>query len=273
MLSTETDASTLWELFASTLEAEPQAVAIIDAASTYTRSDVGRQVEALDSQMDALGVERGSFVLAEASNSLATVIVGLASSRRGAIFCPLSPRLGIQEINSIERVLAPSVVISSQPRGDGWLQAPNCLQTQQRIYWTNKFLADQSKTFEPMPARSPDVSLIGFTGGTTGVPKAVQQTERSIIYATSNCARIAGLEPGDPILAAAPFGSGPGYAFTVHIALSYGMPLVIMPSWDPVAALEAIRRHTVRWFMCVPAHLEMLLRVVRNGGPLRASAA
>lgn len=125
--------------------------------------------------------------------------------------------------------------------------------------------------------RDLQTALIGFTSGTTGVPKGVMHSSAAMNYAARGCAIVAGLEAGDAIIGVVPLGSAPGFTFTAHFALSQGRPLVIVDPWDAVQALALMDQYACRWGICVPTQLVGFIEAAKTGkwttkSPLKALA-
>lgn len=83
-------------------------------------------------------------------------------------------------------------------------------------------------------------------------------------YATTACARIAGLEADDAILGIVPLDSAPGFTFTAHFALSQGRRLVFVDPWDPAEAMRRAERFNVGWSIAVPTHLFTMVEAARQ---------
>ncbi|NLU83255.1 AMP-binding protein [Rhodococcus sp. HNM0569] len=117
-------------------------------------------------------------------------------------------------------------------------------------------------TFEPKPLETAkmdaeDSSSIVYTGGTTGKPKGVVGSFRS--GATLNQIQMSEWQwPDEPrFLICTPL-SHAGAAFFIPTLLRGGS-LVVLPSFEPGAVLEAIEKHRISATMLVPTMIYMLL--------------
>lgn len=109
----------------------------------------------------------------------------------------------------------------------------------------------------PATVSGEDISAIVYTGGTTGQPKGVMQTYRS----GRTLAQIQLAEwdlPDRPrFLVCTPL-SHAGAALVLPTLLRGGT-LVVLPSFEPKAVLEAIERHRINALMLVPTMIYLLL--------------
>jgi acyl-CoA synthetase len=249
----------LWRQFAAQAAADPDAIALIDCDDRcWTRRELHALALDLAGRLAAAGVGAGNRVLVPAVKRAETLAAALATSSREATFCPYSPKLSDADRQVLEARLghAAHVVIAA----DG-----------------NVVITPTAPGGRAADPRDRETALIGFTSGSTGVPKAVMHGAAALNYATRACAAIAALEPGDSILGIVPLDSAPGFTFTAHFALSQGKPLVLIDPWDPVAAMRRAVAHHGGWAIMVPTHLYTMVEAAKAGAwsgtlPLRAAA-
>jgi acyl-CoA synthetase len=248
----------LWQQFNEWLNKEPEAVAVFEGVRPLSRLEIFQRAGVLADMLSVGGIGNGHRVLFDSYSTVDTVVIGLALSKLGAVICPINHKQGKQERQLIIERLGPTAYLTRR-KEEG---AVKLAGTEERmyVYWLSNMTIEPSAS---TPAE--ETVLIGFTSGTTGIPKAVPHTASSLNYATSACADMANLQPGDPIIAISPITSAAGWAFNIHMALSLGFPLILMGEWDPHRALELIDLHKCTWGMCVPTHLLLMMEVVRSG--------
>ena len=250
---TWTDRS-LWDQFLALCVEAPQAPAIIDAAERgWTRGEIRLQAERIAARLKEKDIGPHDRVLIEGQKRVSTVAVALAVSSLDAVICPYSPTLSPADRGVLEARLGHAARLCYGDDGE-MLDAEPAL----RIVMAE----NRSESDDP---RNAETALIGFTSGTTGIPKAVMHRASALNYATCAIAAIAGLRKGDTILGIVPWDSAPGFTFTVHFSLSLGYPLVIVDPWSAERALTRASRYRSAWAICVPTHLFSMVEAARSG--------
>ncbi|WP_158735683.1 class I adenylate-forming enzyme family protein [Alteribacillus sp. YIM 98480] len=246
----------LWVQFSEWLEKDAEAVAVFDGERPVSRIEISRRSIALADQLEMQGIGTGHRILFDSYSTVDTVVIGLALTKLGAVLCPINPKIGSRDRQIIIEKLGPAAIFSRyNEQGTTELVG---MEEPMFASWNSTPLIESSSEEEP-------TALIGFTSGTTGVPKAVPHTVTSLNYAARACSNIVGLEPGDSIIGISPLTSAAGWTFPIHMGLTLGYPIVLMRKWDPKRALELMHSHRCAWGMCVPTHLLLMLEVVQTG--------
>jgi acyl-CoA synthetase (AMP-forming)/AMP-acid ligase II len=106
-----------------------------------------------------------------------------------------------------------------------------------------------------------DLAALNYTGGTTGLPKGCQHTQRHMLYtaATSAAATRQSTETGYVALCYIPIFWIAGEDLGILNPIVLGGTSVLMPRWDPPAVLDAIEQHGVTTMVgTVENYLELL---------------
>ncbi|WP_019203253.1 AMP-binding protein [Tsukamurella sp. 1534] len=104
---------------------------------------------------------------------------------------------------------------------------------------------------EPAPHRDSDpdaLAALNYTGGTTGLPKGCEHTQRHMAYTAATIANSGGTAAGvaGPVsLNFLPVFWIAGEDFGILKTLLHGQTVVLMTRWDPAVAAELIARHGV----------------------------
>jgi acyl-CoA synthetase len=264
---TWTDAS-LWQQFVAGHEAAPTALAVVEAdGRCWTRAELFRTAMAIAETLQSKGIRAHDRVLLEGNKTAPTMAAALATSCVGAVVCPYTPNLGKAERQVLEERLGHVALISGSEADGEPIPDAHGLRLSLR----------PRRESPPVDEAARATALIGFTSGTTGVPKGVMHSSAAMNYTVRACAQVAGLEANDAIIGVVPLGSAPGFTFTVHFSLALGHPLVIVDPWDALRALQMMEQYSCRWGICVPTHLIAMLECVHSGkwtarSPLKALA-
>ena len=258
-----TDAS-LWDQFEALAAADPEALALVGAdGRRWTRAEMRRMAIAAHDALRGAHVRPHDRVMVQGRKTPQTLAAALGISAAGAIICPYTPDMGSAERKVLDERLDHIAVIGDA-EGEPIAGLPGLRLS----------LRDRAALGTP-DERNARTAMIGFTSGTTGVPKGVMHSSAAMNYTVRACEHVAGLAPQDAILGVVPLGSAPGFTFTAHFALALGHPLVMIDPWDALNTLKLIETHDCRWGICVPTHLASMIEVARSGrwsgpSPLKA---
>jgi len=253
------DDARLWPQFSALADSDPHAIALADCDDRlWSRGELKALAEGIAAQLSDAGIGRHDRALVAAHKTAATLATALAISALEGVFCPYSPKLSQEDVATLEARLGHAARIDRDAVGNLTVIAQ----------------PPEKRSTDPRDAQT---VLIGFTSGTTGVPKGVMHGAAALNYATRACAAIVSLQPGEAILGIVPLDSAPGFTFTAHFALSLGHKLVLVDPWIPREALRRAERYGCAWAMMVPTHLFTLVEAARQGEwqgtlPLRAAA-
>jgi 3-phosphoshikimate 1-carboxyvinyltransferase len=105
-----------------------------------------------------------------------------------------------------------------------------------------------------------------FTSGSTGEPKGVLQTHRSLNQAAQMHIRHFVLTADDVIYIPSPLAHQTGFLYGMWIALTLGAPQVVQTSWDAAAGFEAMQSTGVSFVQAATPFLADLVRVASERG-------
>jgi acyl-CoA synthetase (AMP-forming)/AMP-acid ligase II len=239
---------------------------------SYAEAD--RRVTRMASALRRLGLETGDRVGMLLNNGPQALETMLATMRAGLVIVPLNVRLHPDEhIYILNDAGCSTLIYDSQfaPTVAGLRSKLPSLQTTvavgqlaegDRAYDDLLSLGSESLDVQPGPA---DLAWLFYTSGTTGSPKGVMLTHRSLLNMVSiNLVDLNTPKPGDVLLHALPISFAGGLFMLHHVAC--GVTHIFLPRFDPTLFFEAVEQHRVTTTALVPTMISMLAR-----SPERAS--
>lgn len=224
-------------------------------ASTYERA--GRVASAIV----AAGIPRGARVLLLMGNSRELVEMYIACSLAGVTSVPVNilttareltetgadctPCAAFVEHRLLERITPEflrndlRLKVVTQGSADGW----------QRY----DALVDAHAPIERAVSADPDEpSVMIYSSGTTGRPKGILLRQRGVTENAHMTGLVLRYQANDTAMTMLPLFSSFGFAFDFLIAAQAGARTVILPKFEPSAAIDEIERHRVTVLAGVP---------------------
>lgn len=97
-----------------------------------------------------------------------------------------------------------------------------------------------------------DIAVLPYSSGTTGVPKGVMLTHRSIATNLAQLHPLIPMVPGERILAVLPFFHIYGMTALLNAPLRSGATVVVLPRFDLGQFLGAIEKHRITGLYVAP---------------------
>ena len=245
----------------SVLARSTPAAVVVEGTARLSGNELEHRVAELAGGLRAAGVKRRSVVAWQLPNVVEATLLYRACWRLGAVAAPVHHQAGTVEAERMLGAVDPVMFLND--RNDV------------------RRLADGADPVRSVPAamRPSDVAVVLFTSGSTGQPKAVLHTHRGLAYKARLMARVHGLHRGDVVLMPAPLAHISGLLNGVLLAGAAGMRAVLMPKWEPSAALDLIETERVSFMIGPPTFFVGLmgapdfdpkrvasLRLVSSGG-------
>lgn len=284
----------------------PDRPAYIFYGREVTWRELGQSVRKLAAFLKTQGISKGDRVGLYMQNCPQYPIAHYATQMIGAIVSPLNPQYKDAEVEyqlsnaetravivgedllaTVQRV-RPNVpdleVVVSTAYADylpqePTLEVPDFLCGRHPVEGEVVDLLSILENFQPLAEAEPidlwnDISLMTFTSGTTGRPKGAMLTFGSALYKTAASMMANRVEPGGCSLAVAPFCHIAGMNSGVYMPVYTQRTTVILPRFDPEAAVQAFEVYRCdMWYSIAPmlrAILDMPgigkrdLRCIRN---------
>ena len=227
-------------------EADPDRPAITSAGRTVTRRELDLRTNRLARAYAALGVEPDSFVTIGLPNSVEWFEAAIATWKLGATPQPVSARLPRAELDAIIELADPTLVVGLDAEGRACVAAG--------------FDPDPELSDAPLPIRSASAWKAPTSGGSTGRPKLIVAGGAAVTESVSLTAAGFGMTPGGVHLATGPLYHNGPLSFGAA-ALFTGNHVVVMPRFDPEAALALVEEHHVDWMYAVPTMMQRISKL------------
>jgi acyl-CoA synthetase (AMP-forming)/AMP-acid ligase II len=243
---------------------DPDRVAVRDGARAFTYRAFDQRVNRLAHVLLGLGIRPGDRLLIQLGDRIEHLEALFACAKVGIVAAPVDHRWRPAEVQHAVKLYDPRAVLFEEatralaPAIDG---PCICLE---RDYDSLLAQAASAEALRPVEAQAP--FCIGSTSGTSGLPKGILLTHRSMLWRLPIYAFDFGMGPGDTWLSITPLAQGGGRAFAMA-HLQRGGTVLIDPEFDPERVLATIERERVTTCFMVPT---MFRRVL--GDPMLARA-
>jgi long-chain acyl-CoA synthetase len=177
-------------------------VAIVSGDNTWTFADLERSAGTFAGHLASTGVTRGSRVAVMTSNRPDFVVVVHAVSKLGAAAVLLSPAWKAREVDHAVDLTGPVHAVADGPAVD--LLRQQMGNTRVTDLDNGAPLTAGADNAPSQPGSGDDDVLLVFSSGTTGLPKAVRHTHRSIGAAIDHWKDALGLGSEDRFQVATP---------------------------------------------------------------------
>ncbi len=177
--------------------------------------------------LHALGVSRGDVVAWQRPNGADVVALYRACWRLGAVAAPIHHQAGDGEAARLLARVNPTVFFAAD---DPLPEGPPAAATGQAA----------------------DVACVLWTAGSSGEPKGVLHTQRTLGYKANVMVDVHGLTADDVVLMPAPLAHISGLLNGLLVPQAAGMRSVFMAKWDPEAALDLIETEQITFMVGPP---------------------
>ena len=256
----------------------------------FTYADLIVNVKKTAAAFRALGVKKGDIITVVSVMTPEIIYAFYAADRIGATLNLVDPRYSpegiheyIQEVDShlliclnvvydrceqaskrthVERVIVLSPADSLPlPMAIGYkATTPDRNRYKSNVLTWKQFIAGGKNASTSAEPYDPDhACVVVHTGGTTGSPKGVMLTDNNFnAIALQFSAYDALFKKGQKLMNIMPPFIAYGYACGVHLPLSLGLTVVIIPNLDPAKLGSLVWKHKPEHMFGVPAHYQQL---------------
>ncbi|WP_351227022.1 4-coumarate--CoA ligase family protein [Streptomyces sp. NPDC002133] len=238
-------------------------VALIDGAGdmTITYAQLDTFHRRIAAALADAGVRKGDVLALHSPNTVAYPTVFYAATRAGASVTTVHPLATAEEFAKQLRDSSARWIVTVSPLLETARRAAELVGGIEEI-----FVCDQAEGHrsvlgmlgstapEPDIAVDPaeDIAALPYSSGTTGVPKGVMLTHRSIATNLAQLEPFIPMKPGDRILAVLPFFHIYGLTALMNAPLRNGATVVVLSRFDLEQFLAAIEKHRINGLYVAP---------------------
>ena len=233
--------------------------------------EIERQVARRTAAFHAKGIERGDRIFLGFGNRLEFFAELLAVWRLGACAIPLDARLTPFEIETLARAARPKAFVAAGDIDAGLASALGGLGVE--LFDSLHVPARDHRPSPPAGLGLDDDALVLFTSGTTGNPKGVVHSHRTLRARWITLSLSLGLEPHRRSLCLLPTHFGHGLICNSLFPWLSGRELFILPPFSPDVVLrlgEIVDEHRITFLSSVPSVWRLALKLAKppRGGSL-----
>ena len=240
--------------------------ALVEPATgrSWTSAEITRRVSVRAAQLRAGGLQRGDRVFIHFGNCNELFVELLAAWRVGACVVPIDPAFTPYELETLSAWARPRLSI--------WLElpAPEFAAAVEgngaEVVGVAGISTPTAAEAIPSELRLDDDALILFTSGTTGDPKGVVHTHRSLRARWTSLRDHLGLEAFERTLCILPTHFGHGLIVNSLFPWLFGCDLYVQPPFraeNLVTLGETVDEHRITFVSSVPAVWRLALRIAR----------
>ncbi len=209
------------------------------------------------------GIGQGDIVAVQVPNGWEFIALTFAAWQLGAAICPVMPIFRLHEVEQIlEQTGARLLVLPRVFRTYDYSEMAHTLAESfpQMTIWFrgngdypdfSAILADMELEDPPdSPAQPDDMAEIVFTSGTTGRPKGVVHTHRTLLTGLLLLqSDFLHMDRTDSVFMASPLAHQTGFLYGVLLPVVLGIPVVLQDIWEAGVALALLSQWGVTFSM------------------------
>ncbi|HYM16464.1 MAG TPA: AMP-binding protein [Dehalococcoidia bacterium] len=257
-------------LIEATVRRLPDKTALMTAEGTrYTFAEFWAAVRGTARALQQQGIAKGDMVGIYAPNSVEYAVALHGALLAGATVTTLNPLYREREVeHQLQDAGAKIVFTLSQLRGVVDEAKAHVPTLQQVIELEGVWEMAAAAAGDPSPvAIDPlrDIAVLPYSSGTTGLPKGVMLSHQNLTANVRQTIALGMTLESAVVLDFLPFYHIYGMMVLLNTGLATGATQIILPRFDPEAALGVIQEHRVTDLYCVPPAVLALVHQPRLG--------
>lgn len=252
-----------WASQRAQLSPDRPAVVMAETGQVWSYDEMAKRASGIAGWLASRGVGLGDRVALLGMNHVAQVDLWLVAGMMGIAVVPLNWRLSADALMPQVDLVRPKVLIFESAWADvarkvvgerPWIEPVDAGDYWSR--WDECWARAAPLRPARIGAQTPAMYL--FTGGSTGVPKAVAISHRQIFYNAVNTMVSWGLTAGDRAPVVTPMFHTGGYHVLLTPLYMAGGTVVLFRRFDPAALADAIERYRLTRLFMVPSMYAMV---------------
>src|SRR5262245_27966653 len=251
-------------------EVAPDRDAVVEGDTRLPWREFRGQVHRLAGGLHRLGVGRGDRVATLLPNGLPFCLAVFAAADLGAVAVPLNTKLRRAELAFMLADSAPRALLADPAFygevaavRDGLPEAHHVVTGEAAPPPGTRRLAevlDGPPVAKPVaPGVEDDPAFVMYTSGTTGRPKGATGTHANVVHSCLTFQRVYGLRDGERSLVTVPLFHVTGLIAQLLAMTSVAGTVVLMPRFDPGAALRLLAAERITHLVGAPTVYVMLM--------------
>jgi len=249
-----------------------QRPALIHRETTWSYAGLSNAVLATAQHLlAAYALSPGSRVVLNGHNSDTYPIVYLAVMAAGWVAVPANPKLTVGELAYIAHDAGAGLYLHDRTPDDHDVQAlAEMLSPMVALSSFGELLRREPTASDLAPVDADAPAVIFYTSGTTGQPKGVMHSHRTLVAGALQAAHAWGYaQDGLVNLAITPLFHVAAHSWAYPTWAHAGT--LVVDSYGTERLFDLVERHAIDGFGCVPSMLMMLLRSERGGRAVTTS--
>ena len=225
------------------------------------------------------GVRPGNRVLVRAANNPAMVACWLAATKAGAVVVNTMPMLRAGELAQIVDKAKIALALCDTRLMDELVACAKDSRFLEQVVGfdgtanhdaeLDRIALTKPVRFEAVATGRDDVALLGFTSGTTGVPKATMHFHRDLLIIADGYAKdVLGVTPDDIFVGSPPLAFTFGLGGLAIFPLRFGAAATLLENASPANMVEIIETYRATISFTAPTAYRAMLTAIDEGADL-----
>ncbi|CAN7675488.1 AMP-binding protein [Rhizobium sp. LjRoot254] len=229
--------------------------------------------------VETYGVKPGSRVLIRSANNPAMVACWLAATKAGAVVVNTMPMLRAGELKKIVDKAEISLALCDTRLMDEMVACAKDSTFLEKVVGfdgtanhdaeLDRIALDKPVTFAAIQTSQDDVALLGFTSGTTGVPKATMHFHRDLLLIADTYAKdVLHVTPDDVFVGSPPLAFTFGLGGLAIFPLRFGATATLLEEATPPNMIHIIETYKATISFTSPTAYRAMMKAMDSGADL-----